>query len=214
MACVSNYAGYTNCLIDDFINDISGQGSEAQRELDVRVISKNFKAYANSEYAKLRQESQTETYQHRPPQDQFFFIFAGYTNNVRREPKIRVVGFTEGLPSPLPPFTVVPEDYRFYPCGIKDLAVYWMLKIDRVKRLDTIDVKTLKALTILIFIETIRATAFVGPPLDIVTIKPVDTPDKITISKIELEQVEKKMDTVIGAEILLDKLTQLEGNLP
>jgi hypothetical protein len=212
MACVSNYAGYTNRLVADFINGIEKQSSKKQEQLDIVIVSEYFESYTNNEYKKLRQQDSGKMYQHRPPRDQFFFIFAGYTNDVMPNPKIRVAGFTEGLPSPLPPFSL--EDYSFYPCGVKQTASYWMFKINRIRRLDTIDSKTLKALTILMFVETIKMTKLVGPPLDIVTIKPTGVPEKITISEIELKQIEKKMGAVIGEEIILDRLAQLEGDLP
>jgi hypothetical protein len=108
----------------------------------------------------------------------------------------------------LPPFTVGENDC-FWPSGRNQTAAYWLYKIDRVKRLNTIDLKTLRMLTVLIFSETIKETAFVGAPLDIVTIRPVGVADKITISEAELEKIRKELDTVVGEQIILDKLADL-----
>jgi 20S proteasome alpha/beta subunit len=208
MACVSDYVEFTNRLIDDFIYYTNKQALEEHIQLDIRLVGKYFETYANDEYTKLRQDPQKKVLC-QPLEGGVYVIIAGYTKDTIPKPKLRIATIRKEID--LPPFTVGGNDY-FWASGRLQTALYWLYKIDRIKSLNSIDSKTLMMLTILIFIETIKETAFVGTPLDIVIIRPMGVADKITISEVELKKIQNELDTVIGEEIILGKLTKLADN--
>lgn len=213
LACASNAADYTNHLISNFKRHIAKVLNREDR-LDISSISDCFGSYANNQYIQFKQHP-NKTYPKQPQEVGIEVIFAGYTNDTPPEPRITVSRFYD---QPLvffsapPPF--LPGDVPFHAGGVPEIARYWMHKIDRVKKLNTIDPQALRALTILIFIETIKAhSTYVGAPVDIVTIKP-ETVERISILKAELEEIQIEIDAaVIGEQMILDKLTKLTSKI-
>ena len=214
IACVGNAPDYTNHLISNFKRHIPKVLNREER-FDVSSISDCFGLYANDQYTQFRQHP-GKTYPTQPQEVGIEVIFVGYTNDRPPEPRITVSRFYD---QPLiyfsapPPF--LPGDVPFYAGGVPEIARYWMHKIDRVRELDTIDSQGLRALTILILIETIKAhSTYVGAPLDIVTIKPDTQAEHISISEIEFKEIQAKIDaTVTGEQMVLDKLVKLTSQI-
>lgn len=214
MACVSNAPDYTDHLISNFKRHIS-KVLNRERRFDVSSISDCFGLYANDQYTQFRQHP-GKTYPTQPQEMGIEVIFVGYTNDRPPEPRIVVSRFFD---QPLiffstpPPF--LPGDVPYYAGGVPEIARYWMHKIDRVRNLDTIDSQALRALTILIFVETIKAhSTYVGAPLDIITIKLGVQAEHINISEIEFKEIQAKIDAaVIGEQMVLDKLVKLTSQI-
>jgi hypothetical protein len=207
VVCASNYVGFTNRLIDDFIACMSKLKSEEQGQLDVVSISKEFARYANHEYTLLQQDQQ-KTHTTQPLEGQIEFIFAGYTAEAVPRPRIITMRVRRELN--LPPFML--EQYPEWVSGMAPIAEYWLYKIKLIKPLNSVNTSVLKMLTLLMFIETMKVTALVGGTLNIVIIKPKHIADEIAIPEVDLERIRKELDSILGEQRILDELTRLASN--
>jgi hypothetical protein len=212
IACVSNDADVTNCLIDDFQHNIRKRRQDGQEQLDVRAISKYFEVYVNRRFVKLKHlEDPLARQLLHSTREQIAVIIAGYTDDATPNPEIRASEFYRGVHA-------VPFQLRKAPSfkvsgAAQEIALYWIGKVGRAEPLSSIGSPVLEMLTILIFVEARKATRFVEAPLEMVAIKPGGTSDKITISKAELKKMGGEMKAMIGEDIIFRKLTQLAGKL-
>jgi hypothetical protein len=212
IACVSNDADVTNCLIDDFQHNIDKRMRDGQKQLDVRAISRYFEVYVNHRFVKLKQlEDPLARQLFHSTREEIAVIIAGYTDDTTPVPEIRASEFYRDVHTI--PFQLGKPLLFKVSGAAKEIALYWIGKVGRAKSLDTIDLPVLEMLTILIFIEGRKATRFVEAPLEMAIIKPSGTSDKITISKAELEKIEVEMNAIIGEGIILGQLSQLAGKL-